>query len=341
MARWLAALLARGHRAARLDSIRRTALPSIALIALAALAAPLAQAEPQLQRIKIATFGAPDLAEVERRYTRWLGYRVRERGRIPRELAASWGAPRVAGRPYILMSAEGWPEVFIRVVRSPPVKGYRPLTTWGWNAIELVVDDPDALHERLRDSPFEVIGEPANLSGYPSIRALQVRGSAQEVLYLASERGDRSKSPLPPPKGFVGRPFIMVVAGPDIQALIDWYTGSFGLQAAPPRQRMVGVLRRAQDLGPEETLPLTTARLGQPGNLIELDGYSGRATARPQRRGELPPGVAMASFTVPSLDALPVQFIAAPAAHGGLAYGGRRAATTRGPAGELVELIEE
>jgi hypothetical protein len=303
--------------------------------------APAVQAEPALKRIKMATFTAPDLREVELRYLEGLDYKVRERGKVTRDLARSWGAPAMAGRPYILMSPDGHADVFIRAVHGPLIEGYRPLTTWGWNAIELIVDDPDALHERLKASPFEVIGEPAPLQNFPSIRALQVQGSSQEVLYLASERGDRSKSILPLPNGFVGRIFIMVVAGPDIEVLLDWYTQKFNLQRGQVRERVVGVLKRAQNLAEGETLPLTTVRLQQHGNLIELDGYSERTGPRPQRPRELPPGVAMSSFTVANLDALELEYITPPAPRKGAAYEGRRSAVVRGPAGELIELIEE
>ncbi|MCU0758458.1 MAG: hypothetical protein MUF07_04545 [Steroidobacteraceae bacterium] len=299
------------------------------------------RAAPRLTRIRIATVAAPDLRQFEQRYARWFGYVVRERGRVDPELAAGWGAPRAAGRPYVLMSAAGWPDVYLRAVRAPPVRGYRPLATHGWNAIELIVDDPRALRDRMRRSPFTVIGEPEPLRAYPSIVAFQVRGAAGEVVYLTSETGDRSRSILPPPRGEIGRPFIMVLAGPDIHALLDFYATSFGLAPGPVRARPLQLLEAAQGYEPGRALPIATARLAQHGNLIEFDGYSERATARPARAGELPPGVAMTSFGVADLDALRVDYLRPPRPQSGLAYGGRRTATVIGPAGERIELIEE
>ena len=320
----------------------RRLIAFVAVLVLAAGAsAPAAQAEPTLKRIKMATFTAPDLREVEQRYLEGLGYIVRERGKVSPSLAESWGAPRSAGRPYILMSPDGHPDVFIRAVQAPLVPGYAPLTTWGWNAIELIVDDTDALHDRLRESAFEVIGEPEPLQNFPSIHALQVQGSSQEVLYLASERGDRSSSILPLPNGDVGRIFIMVVAGADVELMLDWYTDKFSLHRGQVRERVVGLLTRAQNLPPGQPLPLTTVRLAQHGNLIQLDGYSEIAGPRVQHQGELPPGVAMSSFTVVALDELDLDYLTSPAVQPGLAYGGRRSAVVRGPSGELVELIEE
>jgi hypothetical protein len=307
----------------------------------AAAAAPAAApASPKLVRIRIATVAAPDLRDFEARYAKWFGYVVRERGRVDPALAASWGAPRAAQRPYVLMSADGWPDVYLRAVRTPAVRGYRPMATFGWNAIELIVEDPESLFARLRRSPFEVIGEPANLKNYPSILAFQLRGAAGEVVYLTSERGDRSRSILPSPNGTVGRPFIMVLAGPDIDPLLAFYRNHFDLAPGPVRQRPLELLQRAQGYEPGRELPITTARLAEHGNLIEFDGYSASATARPRARGELPPGVAMTSFDVADLDAPRLPFITPPAPRNGLAYGGRRAATAIGPAGELIELLE-
>ena len=51
-------------------------------------------------------------------------------------------------------------DVFVRLVESPGVPGYRPLTTFGWNAFEIIVDDVFRLAKEIRSAPFEVIGEP-------------------------------------------------------------------------------------------------------------------------------------------------------------------------------------
>lgn len=298
-------------------------------------------ADSLLLRHKIATISTANLDRVARLYDHWLDYKVRERGRVSADLAASWGAPKTAGKAYILLSADAAPDVYIRAVQGPAVRDYHPMTTFGWNAIEIIVEAPDELRERLRNSPFKVLGEPKPLGGYPSIRAFQVQGPDGEVLYLTAETGDRTKSILPSPGGPVGRVFIMVVAGPDIEKQLAWFSSSFDMARGTVRMRSVGVLRRAQSLMADELLPLTTLRLAQPGNLIELDGYSAKAGPRGSAKGKLPPGVAMASFTVRSLEALHIPFITPPAVHAGIGYAGHRSATARGPVGELVELIEE
>ncbi len=324
------------------------ALPRAALLVSLACASLAAGADtasppaaPLLLRIEVATVATDDLAGFESRFTQWLGYQVRARGRVSRALAASWGAPREAGRRYVLMSSAGWPEIYVRGVEEPPAPGYVPLTTYGWNGIEIIVEDPDSLRERLRGSPFEVIGEPANLANYPSIRAFQVEIPGHEVVYLTSERGDPAKSPLPPPKGVVGRPFIMVVAGPDIEALARFYGDTFGLPIGKVNTRPATLLSRPQGAPPDTPLPITTGRLAEHGNLIEFDGYTSFAKPRAVAAGELPPGVAMTSFAVASLAAIKAPFVSPPHVERELPYAGRRTATLRGPTGELIELIEE
>ncbi|MEZ5500481.1 MAG: hypothetical protein R3E77_13780 [Steroidobacteraceae bacterium] len=297
--------------------------------------------EPSLLRIRAATVLAADLVQTERHYRAWLGYQVRERGRLPAAVARSLGAPRMTGLPFMLMSPDAAPDVCIRFIAMKPPGGFRPMTTWGWNSIEIIVDQPQALRGRLGAAPFEVIGEPAPLNSLPSIHAFQVKGPSREVLYLTAETGDRSKSRLPLPGGEVGRIFIMVLAGSDIDAMLGWYASTFGLQPGKVRPTPIGVVQRAQGRGADYQYPLAVMALRDPGNMLEFDGYPADTIARKAPRGRLPPGIAVTSFAVADLDAVPVTWLRPPAVLPGKLYAGARSATTRGPAGELIELIEE
>jgi hypothetical protein len=119
--------------ASRRRGVLRASVAALAALALAASGAASVAADstapPALRRILIATVAAPDLRDFEARYAKWFGYVVRERGRVDPGLAASWGAPAASRRPYILMSADGWPDVYVRAVRTPAVRGYRPMAT--------------------------------------------------------------------------------------------------------------------------------------------------------------------------------------------------------------------
>lgn len=299
-------------------------------------------AAPHLRRIKIATIGAPDVELVAAWYTRWLGFVLRERGAIAPEVASSWGTARMTGRPYILLSSESHPDVYIRAVQVADLENYRHSTTFGWNAFEIVLDDVYAMRERLRQSPFAVVGEPRPLDARPSIHAMQVLGPGRELLYLTTETGDRATSTLPVPGGDLGRLFILVLGGPDITAIRDFYAGRFGLTANPIRASRGQTVQRAWGGTDSGTHPLTLVRLGEHGNSMELNGYVKAGLGpRPREEGALPIGNAVGSFTVRDLDALDLEYISPPARLPGLAYGGARSATFIGPAGELTELIEE
>ena len=296
-----------------------------------------------ISRLKMGTIGTAELEATEEAYTNWLGHNVLERGEVSEALAKSWGTPRMAGRPYVVMEPESGNDVFIRAVEINDVPGYKPMTTFGWNAFELIVDDIMALNEQLEDSPFEVIGEPASLGGnIASIWAMQVRGPGNEILYFNTETGDRSKSTLPIPESFVDRLNIAILAGADAKELAAFYTSKLQMQGRGGFDMPVGVISTAQGLPPETMyrLEMITAREG--GNLIEIDGYpAGAATTRPVNDGELPPGNAMISFSIDDLGQADVDYLSDPISDDGIAYNGSKSGTFVGPAGELVELIEE
>ena len=302
-------------------------------------------AGPRLTRIRMVTTAAPDIDAIVPLYLDWLDMTVADEGLISGDLARSWDAPAAEGRRHALLRSGGAEDVFVRFVETDAPAGYQSMTTYGWNAWEIIVDDPYKLHDdRLTPSPFTVIGPPRPLDSIPSIHATQVTGPAGEVLYLTAETGDRDNSLLPRPGAFVGRPFIVVVAGPDVSAVRDWYCDTFAIERRPINDRQVGILTTALGLPPGRPLPLSIGRLAQHGNLIEFDGYTGGDNlvgARPRVPGQLPPGTAMASFGVDSLDDLALDWITPPRPYADIGYDGRRAATTRGAAGELVELIEE
>lgn len=301
-------------------------------------------AAPRLTRFRMATMGAPDLVHFEALYVEWLGYRVRERGAVDAGLAASWGLPAMAGRGYVILSSDGADDVHIRAVVTDAIPGYRPLTTFGWNACEIIVDDVHALAARLRESPFTILDGPNPLQFMPSIHAMQLIGPADECLYLTMESGDRETSILPSPRASVDRPFILVLAGADFDAMRRWYIDRFDLRQRPVRDARVRIVQRAQGLAPDDSFPLTTLGLAEHGFLIELDGYPsgpGRiAGPRGTPTGLLPPGNAMASFEIADIARVADIAIAPPVPRWGLGYDGDLACTVVGPAGELVELIQ-
>ena len=291
-----------------------------------------------LRRIRIATVGAPNVDDIEAWYTEWLSYQVVHKGAVSSALANSWGAPDNAGRKELVLAPENGGDVYIRAVEIDPVPEYKPMTSFGWNSIEIIVDDVYELAKQIEGSPFEVIGEPHSLGGgFASIHAMQIVGPAQEVLYLTCETGDREKSTLPIPNSFVDRPFIMILAGPDIEAMAEFYVGHFDMGRIPNFTSSLSIASRAMGLPSDYVFTLGLVRARERGNNIELDEYPKSAGHRTRSEGQLPPGVAMTSFSVDDIDAFDLPFISEPQP----LYGDKRAATFVGPAGELTELIED
>jgi hypothetical protein len=303
--------------------------------------APQPELQSKITRIKMGTMAAADLQPVEDRFKQWLGYSVVERGQISDALSSSWGTPDMSGRDYILMQPEGGADVFIRAVEIDEVAGFRGMTTFGWNCFEIVVDDLYAVSDTLQDSPWEIIGGPASLGGsFASIHAMQMIGPSQEVLYL-TEQTDKESTLLPDPGGMVGRTFILVLGGPDVGAIMNFYGSKFSIAVGEPNEGTNALVNKALDLPDDYKLDIGFMPLGEPGNFLEIDGYPEAAGPRPRTQGQLPPGNALSSLSVNDLDELDLDYISAPVQDTSLAYGGYRSATFVGPAGELTELIEE
>lgn len=296
--------------------------------------------EPSLLKlILVITLSAPDLAAVERAYTGELGYEVVERGSVDSNLAAAWDARAMAGRPSLLLRPASKEPVYLRFVEAARSDGYAAMKTHGWNAIEMLAADPDEAARRMRAAPsaFRIVGEPRPLGPNSPIRAMQVVGPAEEVLYLTRPGGEAAAS-LGTAKTFVDRPFIIILGGRDLTAMREFYGRHFQIQVGQPGQARMTVLNKAHGLDIETTHPLAMARLS-PRFALELDGYPDGATDRPRRPGELPPGIALVGFTVDSLERFSAMLVAPSRKVAQAPYDGRRVGVIRGPAGELVELV--
>jgi hypothetical protein len=292
-----------------------------------------------LKLILIITLCAPDMAAMEHAYTGVLHYSVVERGNVPAQLSASWAAPKMSGRPYLLLRPESKANIYIRVIRGDVPSDYEPMSTYGWNATEFLVQDPDALAEAIRKpgSGFTVAGEPRPLGPNSPIRAMQAIGPAHEVLYLTKppEGGSMETAHTP-----VDRPFILILGNRDLAATRSFLDSTLGLGSGNPVSARMTVLNKSFGLDIETTHPLAIARLS-PQYAIELDQYPEQARERVHARGELPPSMSMVTFETASLEPLKDKLLTVPRRIKQFPYNGRRTGTLEGPSGELIELIED
>ena len=285
-----------------------------------------------LKSIVIVTISVLNLGTVEDAYENHLGYTAVEQGKLTTAVAEVWNARKMAGREYLVMQPSSNEPVYLRFIENPTTEDHVAMTTYGWNATELLVKDPDILAEQLASSPFSIIGPPKDLWAAPNApRAMQVRGPANEVLYL-TRNVDFAFS------AFVDRVFIMVLSGPSMMNLSNYYSNKMGIGVGDATPYAISVVSRAQNLPATTTYPLAIATVSKK-FLIELDEYPAGTGPRPITDGYLPPGTSMVTFEVEDLDAFDVTWQATPRTLDGLPYLGRRTAVTVGPAGEWIELI--
>lgn len=126
---------------------------------------------PDIQRrlggIRAVTYSVPDIDVMVAAYGEILEYRVHDEGHISPERAELWGAPMVAGRRYVSMVPQSGECVPLRFIENPETVAWCALTTHGWNATEIIVEDVHCLAERIEGSPFAAS---ADLVRLPTIR---------------------------------------------------------------------------------------------------------------------------------------------------------------------------
>jgi hypothetical protein len=285
--------------------------------------------------IACVTVTAPNIDAAESCYTEFFDYRVVGRGRIGDELANLWGCAGVADSRYVLLSPEAGDECIFRFIESASDAAYVPFSTYGWNAAEIMVQNVDEIAERLADSPFEIIGAPANLSFTDDIRAMQILGPGRELLYLTEFKKPIPGLDTPVARCAVDMVFIVILGGSSMNDLQTFYSEHFGVPGAPVVDSRVKGMSAAFGNSPEHKYPIAALPLaGQ--TLIEVDEMPPQAVNRDAEEGFLPLGIAMVSFAgkgIMNHDALTVPRDQPP-------YRNSESVTCRqGVAGELIEVI--
>lgn len=291
-----------------------------------------------LSAIVAVTLLVPDVDAAERAYQGALAYQTVKRGHVAPEQAEVWGASSLAGREYVVLQPQSREPVYLRLVETaaPATPAMRGL---GWNATEILVEDPALLEPQLAGTAFKVIGPPAPLEFNPAVVAMQALGPSGELLYFTRMPAGKSKFGLGSATRFVDRVFIVVLGVHDIRRTLDYYHTTFGLAVTEPAPSRVDVLADAWQLPREQRFLIGIARLPER-FLVEVDEYPAAADRKLAAEGELPAGMAMVSFTVSSLDPFLSQFVAPPVVLNGVPYDARRAGVLVGPSGEHIELVE-
>lgn len=290
--------------------------------------------------LRAGTISVADLDRSRELYERWLDCRALEQGEVGSALAASWGTPAVAGARCAVLGPASGADIYLRLIEAPPVAGFRPLVSYGWAALEFCVADVLAVNERMLQSPFEIIGPPRRIEGLDAIFPMQVQGPDGEICYFTQINSDLPDFRLPRAKTLFDHLFINVLAASDMPATHRWMVRQLGLAIGREAMELVYTLLAKAFGTPAEQLYTISTVVHERDIFLEVDQLPPQAGPRPRHPGWLPPGIAMTTLKVPSLDAIAAPFIAAPQIQNGALYHGRPSATVTDPDGALFELVE-
>jgi len=237
------------------------------------------------------------------------------------------------------MAPEAATDFVFRFIELPAVPAYRAFTRHGWHAAELIVDRVDPLAEQLRDSPFEIVAPPLDLSFCPDIRAMQIRGPGGEILYLTEFKKPVPGLDSPPARCTVDRTFIVIVGGRSLDAMQSFFNESFGVPKVPAMDSRVQTMALEFGLSREHRFRIAALPLLDR-CYIEADEMPVEAPPLPAEQRELPAGIAMVSFfAAPMASERHRVGLAAPPDDGPPYADASGVACVRGAAGEMLELI--
>lgn len=281
----------------------------------------------------------PDLDAALRDYRDVLGMTLVESGPLSDDLAASWGCAGSAGKNMAVLQPASGAQCYIRLVEQPDHLDFKPTTSYGWAAYELTVQDVFGWPDRLTGSGFDVVGPPKELAGLPFFVPMQVLGTGREMIYLNEVRENMPTTDLPDARSLTDHIFICILATPDRLGTVVWYRDNLHLTEADTYTLEYSMINKAFDK-PAGTMSALTMVQKDRLPIFEVDDYPAEATERPRHDGMLPPGNALVTLAVDDLDRIDANWISAPKLREGALYQGRRTASVRGPAGELLELVE-
>ncbi len=251
---------------------------------------------PKMGPVIIGTLLAKDLAACVEAYEKYLHVTVQRTAIVSKAQAGFWGLPQLEGCVYaVLVNSLG--AAFLRIVEYTKCATIDRLKHTGWLALEIIVENVDAIAKGLDNSPFEVLRPVADLSLSNQIRAVQVRGPAGEILYLTQIKGDVPPFELPQAKCAVEGIFIPVLCTNDRSKTLKYYedlVANKGLEF----NTKITVINQAYGYELGRNHPVATLQLADK-SLIEIDEIE-----QAQKQSEqLAQGILMVTFAIENLPA--------------------------------------
>ncbi len=258
---------------------------------------------PRLGPVSLCTLIARDGTALVRGYCEYLYQQVVDQGPISDATAAAIGYPELVGHPsWTLANQVG--RQWLHIVEYSQAQPREALHSYGWLAMETLVEDVDALAAQLAESPFELLRPPADLDVSDKIRACQARGPAGEVLYLTQIRGEAPPFELPTCSAPVDHLFIPVLSSPSREQSLAQYSDISGNQGLSFDTKIT-VVNQARGFDMDRRHPVATLQLA--GNcLIEIDQIADTVTS-PDTIYEGMASVAFSCSGVPPENLTPLQ----------------------------------
>lgn len=292
-----------------------------------------------MKLLRAATVTVSDLARTIRLYAKYFDYAMVEQGEIGEALAKSWHADNSAGCAYAVMQPSSGADIFLRFVEQRPVEGFKALRSYGWNAIEICVQDVMAVNARMLDSPFEIIGLPNKIPGLDAIHPMQVKGPDEEIVYLTQINDDLPEYNLPRAGSLIDKLFILVMGSSDMDRAAAWMQTCCGLAFGREMEIPYTMIAKAYGT-PLDALHRICTMIHDKDVFLELDQYPDEAVQRPRHDGMLVPGCAIGTLYQPDFDSLPGPWLTAPIKREGVIYKGKRVGVLQDPDGTLIEMVE-
>lgn len=292
-----------------------------------------------MKLLRAATVTVSDLGRTKRLYGEYFDYAVVEQGQVDESLARSWQAPKSAGQPFVVMQPSSGADIFLRFIEQAPVAGFKALRSYGWNAIEICVQDVMAVNARMLNSPFEIIGPPNKIPGLDAIHPMQVKGPDQEIVYLTQINDDLPEYNLPRAGSLIDKLFILVIGSSDMSRAAAWMQARCGLAFGREMEIPYTMIAKAYETPLDELHQICTLTHDKD-VFLELDQYPDAAVQRPHHEGMLVPGCAIGTLFHPEFDRLPGPWVTAPTPRDGILYKGKRVGVLKDPDGTLIEMVE-
>ncbi|MCB1708283.1 MAG: hypothetical protein KDI10_06050 [Halioglobus sp.] len=282
----------------------------------------------KLGPVSQCTLVATDGEAAVHAYTTWLYQAIAEAGELDLDSAAAIGSPELAGcRYWLLCNTNG--RRWLQVVECTAAQPRDSLHSFGWMALEVLVDDVDQLAARLLAPacPFELLRPAADLELSDRIRACQVRGPTGEVLYLTQVRGEVPPFELPICAAPVDHLFIPVLSTASRERSLAQYSDIAGVAGICFDTRIT-VLNQARGYDLDRRHPVATLQLNG-SCLLEIDELANTA----ELAAGIYTGIACVAFDCgATADRGATPLAAGP-------FAGRRVSSHRGCAGERFALL--